>query len=141
MRPRRSQHACPSPIEPRARAPPSPVEPRRALQKESPAVHVYTCVHICVRTHVDEVRRVAAAADAVEVDLRARPARPLVAHLPKVVLAAKGQDALLGEEAQPDGPRLVVGGQALLLVAAEVGRVEPLARQLVDLFASVSVWC
>jgi hypothetical protein len=38
------------------------------------------------------------APNAVKVDLSARPTRPLVAHLPKVVLAAKGQYSLRGQE-------------------------------------------
>lgn len=50
--------------------------------------------------HVDEVRRVTPA-DAVKVDLRAGAAGALVAHLPKIILAAKGQHTLGREELQP----------------------------------------
>ena len=42
-----------------------------------------------------------AAADAVVMDLRAWPARPLVAHLPEVVLAPERQHARLREHLQP----------------------------------------
>jgi hypothetical protein len=49
----------------------------------------------------------------VEVDLGARPARPLVPHLPEVLLAAVWQHAALGQKAQPDGLGLLVRRQAL----------------------------
>ena len=49
----------------------------------------------------------------VKVDLCAWAAWALVTHLPEVVLAPKGQHALGGQEAQPDGLSLLVNGQAL----------------------------
>ena len=64
-----------------------------------------------------------AAADAVVVDLRARPAGSRGAHLPEVVLGVEGQDAVGGEVVEPDVARLEVGGGRL--VAAEVRGVQP----------------
>lgn len=49
----------------------------------------------------------------VKVDLGARAARPLVPHLPEVLLAAVGQHAAGRQEAQPDLARLLVRRQAL----------------------------
>lgn len=69
------------------------------------------------RTHVDEGRGVAAAANAVVVNLCAGTAGTLIAHLPKVVLAAKGQHTLSGQEAQPDAACLFVCRQALCMRA------------------------
>jgi len=76
-----------------------------------------------VRVH--ERGRVPAAADAVVVQLRARPAGPHVAHLPEVVGLAAGQHALRGQVPQPEVPRLQVRRQPVPLVATEVGGVEP----------------
>mmetsp|Transcript_12867 Transcript_12867/g.42976 ORF Transcript_12867/g.42976 Transcript_12867/m.42976 type:complete len:420 (+) Transcript_12867:1711-2970(+) len=79
---------------------------------------------------VDQVRRVAAA-DAVVVDLRAGAAGARVAHLPKVVAAVKGEDALGGHVLEPDAPRLLVGGHARRaeLVASEVCHVQSVRVQ------------
>lgn len=85
-------------------------------------------------THVDQVRSVTAT-NAVKVDLCAGAAGALVTHLPEVVLAAKGQHALGGQEAQPDGLGLVVGRQALLGIATEVGGIQALRWQIVHLRA------
>ena len=82
--------------------------------------------------HVHQARGVAAA-DAVVVDLRARPARPGVAHLPEVVLRVAGEDALGRQVLQPQLARLVVRREPELLVALEVGGVEAVGRQPVHL--------
>jgi hypothetical protein len=86
-----------------------------------------------VRVALVHHRAGVAAADAVVVDLRARPARPRVAHFPEVVLHVPGQHVAVGEELEPQLPRLLVGGQAQLRIALEVGRVQPVAGDAVDL--------
>mmetsp|Transcript_18016 Transcript_18016/g.57622 ORF Transcript_18016/g.57622 Transcript_18016/m.57622 type:complete len:812 (+) Transcript_18016:860-3295(+) len=80
--------------------------------------------------HVDQVRRVAPA-DAVVVDLRARPARARVAHLPEVVLPVERQHPLRRQELQPQLARLLVRRQPIRLVAAKVGRIQPLLFQTI----------
>lgn len=85
-----------------------------------------------VLTQVDQVCCIPAS-NPVKVDLSAGPARPLVTHLPEVVLAAKRQHALRRQEAQPDGLGVVICGQALLLITTKVGGIQPFAGQLVNL--------
>ena len=59
---------------------------------------------------------------AVQVQLRARAARPRRAGLPEVVLAPEPHDALVGHaDRAPALDRLLVGAEAQLLVAAEHG--------------------
>ncbi len=59
---------------------------------------------------------------AIEIQLRARPARPGRAGLPEVVLAAEADDSLLrNADPAPDLDRLLVGAEPELLVAAEDG--------------------
>ena len=81
---------------------------------------------------VDQLRHLAAA-DAVVVDLGARPARAGVAHLPKVLLHAERQDAVRRQaHADPDVAGLRVDRQAELLVAAKVRHVQAVLVQAVD---------
>mmetsp|Transcript_6447 Transcript_6447/g.19110 ORF Transcript_6447/g.19110 Transcript_6447/m.19110 type:complete len:1096 (+) Transcript_6447:257-3544(+) len=94
----------------------------RGLAVELDENEVPDLEHVRV-VHVDETRGVAPA-DAVVVDLGAGPAGARVAHLPKVVLHAEWQHAVLGHVLAPHGLGLEVRLQALRRVALEVGEVE-----------------
>mmetsp|Transcript_136892 Transcript_136892/g.425291 ORF Transcript_136892/g.425291 Transcript_136892/m.425291 type:complete len:213 (+) Transcript_136892:2805-3443(+) len=75
-----------------------------------------------------------AATDAVVVDLRARPARARVAHLPEIVLHVERQNLALRKVLLPDVPGLVVSRDVGLLgVTAVVGRIQAGRVNLVDL--------
>ena len=64
---------------------------------------------------------------AVEVELRARAARPGRARLPEVVVAAQADDPLVGDaDRVPAGDRLLVGPETELVVAAEDRDPDPL---------------
>ena len=78
--------------------------------------------HIGV-VHVHQLGHLAVP-DPVVVDLRARAARSGVTHLPEVVLLVEGQHVAGGQEAEPDGLRLLVARHAIRLGAAEVGGVQ-----------------
>eukprot|EP00965_Chrysotila_dentata_P239660 6203228-Pleurochrysis_carterae.AAC.3 len=58
-------------------------------------------------------------------DLRARSARPCVAHLPKVILHPKRHDPLGGQVVEPEPSRLLVRRHPKVVVASKVGHVQP----------------
>jgi len=72
-----------------------------------------------------------ATADAVVVQLRARPARPHVAHLPKVVGGVARDHPRWRQEAQPQVAGLGVGLEPEAFVPAEVRRVQALRVEAV----------
>ncbi|KAI5309940.1 hypothetical protein KEM55_002081 [Ascosphaera atra] len=81
---------------------------------------------------VDE-RRGIAAPDPVVVDLAARAARALVAHLPEVILHVAGEDVVFSDaDVEPALSGLVVGLEAGLGLAFEVGDVEAVRVEAVD---------
>ncbi len=67
----------------------------------------------------------------IDMDLRARAARPRVAHLPEVVLHVAGDDPLGGQVLQPQLLRFEIRLQPRFFVPAEVRRVQRILRQLV----------
>ena len=75
--------------------------------------------------HIHQVRRVATT-DAVVMQLRARPARPRVPHLPKVVLHIPGKDVILRKVFHPDRFSLQIRRQILIRIPFKVGRVQPI---------------
>jgi hypothetical protein len=81
---------------------------------------------------VDQARGVPPA-DAVEVDLRAWPARARLAHLPEVVLHPPRQHVVRRQELEPQVPRLGVRLQPRHRVPLEVRRVHPVRGHPVDL--------
>ncbi len=85
--------------------------------------------------HVDQVAAVHLGSfvvvPEVDVDFRARPARPGFAHFPKVVLLVGGENAVVGCMLLPLGTGLRIGGQAVVLVPAEHGDVQAVFVQLV----------
>jgi hypothetical protein len=82
---------------------------------------------------VDKVGGIAST-DAVVVDLAAGTTRPLVAHLPKVVLHVSRENVVVGHaDSLPQLLGLEVGVKASLLVALEIGDIQPIRVESVDL--------
>ena len=69
----------------------------------------------------------------VDVDFRARPTRPCLAHLPEVVFFVGSKDAVVGDVFLPLGTRFVVCGKSVTLVTAKDGHVKAVFVQTVTI--------
>ena len=82
---------------------------------------------------IDHLRRIAAAADAVVVNLRARSARPGLTHLPEVVLHVAGDDMILRKQRLPQGLCLKIGLKSRCWIPLKPCRIEAIGVEAIDL--------
>ena len=75
--------------------------------------------------HVHQMRRVATT-DAIIMQLRARPTRPSVTHLPKIVLHIPRKNVVLRKVLRPDRFGLKIRRQILIRIPLKVSRVQPI---------------